>query len=225
VLPRSFPSPEGSTWSLLLPICSRGKSPQAPPKHSLNDGGKGFSANRFLELSLSSQHDRSAQADESACWSMLEEFCATLRATSSGAQLQQTEVIVGIDADDALYQNGAARVRIREMVPCRTKFVSIQPELYGKLCRIWNFLARHASNDYVVLLGDDVRLLDAGWQDRIAQAFSQISDRTGLPLGAACVAMNDLSFPGFPTFPVVHRWHIESFGSLLPKQVRGVAVL
>jgi hypothetical protein len=30
--------------------------------------------------------------------------------------------------------------------------------------------------------------------------------------------MKDLSFPGFPTFPVVHRWHIKHFGSILPKQ-------
>lgn len=35
---------------------------------------------------------------------------------------------------------------------------------------------------------------------------------------APVVAFNDLAFPGFPTFPVVHRWHIQSFGTLLPKQ-------
>jgi len=27
-----------------------------------------------------------------------------------------------------------------------------------------------------------------------------------------------MSFPGFPTFPVIHRWHVNRFGSLLPKQ-------
>lgn len=30
--------------------------------------------------------------------------------------------------------------------------------------------------------------------------------------------MKDLSFPGFPTFPVLHRWHMQAFGSLLPHQ-------
>jgi glycosyltransferase involved in cell wall biosynthesis len=79
-------------------------------------------------------------------------------------------------------------------------------------------LAQKARNDFVVLLGDDVRLLDRGWQERIVRRFHDIAEKEGLPFGAACVAMKDLSFPGFPTFPVLHRWHLQHFGSLLPKQ-------
>ena len=48
--------------------------------------------------------------------------------------------------------------------------------------------------------------------------FKEIAAATGLPLGAACVALYDESFPGFPTFPVVSRWHVQAFGSVLPGQ-------
>lgn len=60
--------------------------------------------------------------------------------------------------------------------------------------------------------------MDAGWQECVACKFQDISNTTGLPLGAACVAVKGMSFPGFPTFPVVHRWHMKHFGDLLPKQ-------
>jgi len=210
-----------STWSLLLPICSRGKSLQSLSKHSVNYNNgnqQKFNANRFLQLSMASQHESSTKMEDALCWTMLHNFAETLRATSSKAQLTCTEAIVGIDIDDPLYANDSARKRIQAMMPCGIKFVYIQPQLYGKLCRIWNFLAKHAIHDYIVLLGDDIRLLHEDWQAKIAETFHRIARRTGLPLGAACVAMHDLSFPGFPTFPVMHRWHMESFGTLLPKQ-------
>jgi len=211
-----------STWSLLLPVCSRGKSLQDLPRHSVNNGNSNsntnFNTNRFLELSMASQHTNSIKMDDELCWAMLQDFCESLQSTSSAAQLQCTEAIVGIDLDDPVYQTTLARKRIETMVPCRVKFVTIQPEQYGKVCRIWNVLAKHAANDYIVLLGDDIRLLDEGWQQRVVGQFDQVAQRTGLPLGAACVALNDLCFPGFPTFPVMHRWHMDTFGTLLPKQ-------
>ena len=74
----------------------------------------------------------------------------------------------------------------------------IVPEQYGKLCRIWNHLGKMAEHDFLVLLGDDVRLLDKDWEGRIVQCFYRIAKKNPhLPFGAACVAMNDLSFPGF----------------------------
>lgn len=148
---------------------------------------------------------------------MLQEFCDSLKKTFSLEQLVLTECIVGIDVDDPVFQNPAAKERIVTMIPCKTVFVQIQPELYGKVCKIWNCLAHKATNDYIVLLGDDVRLMDPGWQEHIVGRFQEIACSTGLPLGAACVALNDISFPGFPTFPVMHQRHVEQFGSLLPK--------
>jgi hypothetical protein len=37
-----------------------------------------------------------------------------------------------------------------------------------------------------------------------------------LPFGYGCVALNDSKNPGFPSFPVVHRRHVEAFGGFCP---------
>ena len=217
-----------STWSILLPICSRGKMPQGKHPHTvassttmnekLDEEESLFDRNRFLELSLASQHDVSKSMEEKFCWRLLEDFVETLQATSSPEQLSQTEIIIGIDKDDAVYSGESAKRRLQNMVPCTVKFVTIQPKLYGKVCKIWNQLAAKAENDFLVLLGDDILLLDQGWQEQANQKFAAIARSTGLPFGAACVALSDTTFPGFPTFPVLHRWHMKCFGSFLPNQ-------
>eukprot|EP00551_Chaetoceros_affinis_P012567 CAMPEP_0203682834 /NCGR_PEP_ID=MMETSP0090-20130426/47203_1 /ASSEMBLY_ACC=CAM_ASM_001088 /TAXON_ID=426623 /ORGANISM="Chaetoceros affinis, Strain CCMP159" /LENGTH=845 /DNA_ID=CAMNT_0050551951 /DNA_START=88 /DNA_END=2622 /DNA_ORIENTATION=+ len=210
-----------ASWSLLVPICSRPKVSQAPPPHDVSKSNKDlFNSNRFIDVAISSQHDPNNMDKDNIerCWAMLEDFAQSLLETSTREQLCQTECIVGIDVDDVLYTKDEAKERIQKLLPCKVIFVNIFPQQYGQVCRIWNALGRKASNDYIVLLGDDIKLLDKDWQQRIVWRFKELSESLGLPLGAACVAMNDLSFPGFPTFPVVHRWHIEHFGNILPKQ-------
>lgn len=210
-----------SSWSILLPICSRPQSKQKTPAHSVASDAqpkKQFNSNRFIDLALSSQHDDCDEVDEATCWRMLEEFGQSLKETMTAQQAEHTECIVGIDKDDSLYQGERSRERIRALLPCEARFVEIQPVLYGHVCKIWNFLAGKARNDFVVLLGDDITVHDPGWQDRVVQKFQDIAQEEGLPLGAAVVALNDISFPGFPTFPVIHRWHMQQFGSLMPKQ-------
>ena len=69
-----------------------------------------------------------------------------------------------------------------------------------------------------MLLGDDIVLDDKGWQAKVAARFHATAQEFNLPLGAAVVALNDVSFPGFPTFPVIHRWHMDHFGRVLPRQ-------
>lgn len=89
------------------------------------------------------------------------------------------------------------------------------------MCRIWNELADYAfAGDaaFMVLLGDDVTLQTPGWKAGIEATFQVLSKEKRLPYGAACVAFNDLNFPGFPTFPVIHRFHMEVFGTMLPHQ-------
>ena len=206
---------EDGTWSILLPICSRTVLLQSQSRHSTNKNASTFNTNRFSELTKSSQYTSDVIC-ETKCWELLHGFSESLKMTVTRSQLENFECIVGIDIDDPVYQN--SKDRLKELIPCKVVFVDIQPEMYGKLCRIWNQLAAKSSNDYIVLFGDDVRLRDAGWPDQIAARFHDISNRTGLPFGAAVVAFNDLAFPGFPTFPVVHRWHVKKFGSLLPKQ-------
>lgn len=204
----------GGTWSILLPICSRSILQQAQSRHSHSSKDEAaFNTNRFSDLTQSSQYNGSF--DES-CWDLLLGFCESLKNTVPPDQLRNFECIVGIDVDDQVYQ--PAKDRLKAIIPCKVVFVDIKPTMYGKLCRIWNHLASKASNDYIVLFGDDVRLLDHGWPQKIERCFRKIAMATDLPLGAACVALNDLSFPGFPTFPVIHRWHLNHFGSLLPKQ-------
>lgn len=207
-----------STWSILLPICSRKVSVQAAARHqhTTNHKPSELSSNRFSELAKSCEYGSVAAKDDEDCWDLLSGFCESLRSTIPASQLGYFECIVGIDVGDQVYQ--PAKERILALIPCKVVFMDIQPDMYGKLCRIWSHLASKSCNDYIVLFGDDVRLLDGGWPQLIVRRFHHIATKTGLPLGAGCVAMNDLSFPGFPTFPVVHRWHLKQFGSLLPRQ-------
>mmetsp|Transcript_12923 Transcript_12923/g.27249 ORF Transcript_12923/g.27249 Transcript_12923/m.27249 type:complete len:1014 (+) Transcript_12923:733-3774(+) len=210
-----------SSWSILLPICSRPRSKQKTTVHmtaSEADQKNRFNSNRFIDLALSSQHDDCQKIDSEACWQMLEEFGQSLKETMTVQQMENTECIVGIDKDDLIYQGDDARKRICALLPCKTLFFEIKPVMYGHVCKIWNFLASKASNDFIVLLGDDIKVYDQDWQGRVVQKFDEIADQEGMPFGAACVGLNDLSFPGFPTFPVVHRWHMNQFGSLLPRQ-------
>ncbi|KIP05821.1 glycosyltransferase family 2 protein [Phlebiopsis gigantea 11061_1 CR5-6] len=42
-------------------------------------------------------------------------------------------------------------------------------------------------------------------------------EETGVPLGLGCVAFTDTTFPGMPTFPVIHRTHMSIFdGQVVP---------
>ena len=71
--------------------------------------------------------------------------------------------------------------------------------------------------DLFCLLGDDVRLLTPGWKSEIERSFRSIASKWHLPLGLACVCVQDVSFPVFPTFPIMHKAHLEVFcGALFP---------
>ncbi|KAF8311705.1 glycosyltransferase family 2 protein [Clavulina sp. PMI_390] len=60
-------------------------------------------------------------------------------------------------------------------------------------------------------------LLDEGWMRNIHQAFLNLADERHLPHGIGCVAFTDCSFPGMPTFPVLHRTHMDIFqGEVIP---------
>ena len=90
----------------------------------------------------------------------------------------------------------------------------------GSICRIWSDLAAEAfasGADFTVLLGDDIVLETINWADAIADAFQRIAADTGFPFGFGCVAFADAAFPGFPTFPVLHRTHADVFsGRIFP---------
>ncbi|QRV75675.1 hypothetical protein RhiJN_03690 [Ceratobasidium sp. AG-Ba] len=92
----------------------------------------------------------------------------------------------------------------------------------GHVCALWRDAARRAFKDkchYYVLMGDDVELLDEGWMRIIHAKFGEISRRSGGPQGFGCVSFTDITFPGMPTFPVVHLTHLEIFdGQVVPEE-------
>ena len=75
----------------------------------------------------------------------------------------------------------------------------------GHVCTLWRICAQQAWEDgcdYMALFGDDVELLDEGWLGKTHNTFRNISKRSKALHGLACVAFTNISFPGFPTFPV-----------------------
>jgi hypothetical protein len=156
-------------------------------------------------------------------------FLASLRnmiATES-PHAWQFDVIFGVDAGDAVCDpavEGAldlqGLVRAELPLPCALSRVTARVPVRtfrhppGHVCRIWSDLAAEAfasGDDLVVLLGVDVVLESPGWADAVWDAFRRIADETGLPFGFGCVAFADGAFPGFPTFPVLHRTHADVF--------------
>lgn len=92
----------------------------------------------------------------------------------------------------------------------------------GAVCQYWNLLASHAFEQlrctYVVLLGDDVEMKSPRWMTAVDNEFKALAQRTQLPQGFGCVAIEDGSFPGFPSFPVVSHLHYTMLaGCVLPK--------
>ncbi|KAF8339113.1 uncharacterized protein EI90DRAFT_3040336 [Cantharellus anzutake] len=64
--------------------------------------------------------------------------------------------------------------------------------------------------DYFILLRDDAH-----------QCFLDLSATRGLPHGVGCVAFTDTTFPGMPTFPIIHRYHLDAFDSkrIMPSRI------
>ena len=89
------------------------------------------------------------------------------------------------------------------------------------ICQVWDQMAKKAwtlGASWVVLLGDDVRIHSNFHYREIYSSFLKISESLHCPFGFGCPWLNDLTFPGFPTFPVIGKVHYEIFGGLIPKQ-------
>ncbi|KAJ3857235.1 NAD-dependent epimerase/dehydratase [Lentinula lateritia] len=112
----------------------------------------------------------------------------------------RVQIYLAIDEDDEFLLKGgrdgfneAAKVLI-DAGFLRTKTLLCNHPR-GHVCKLWRDLAEAAWEDgcdYFVLMGDDV-----------FQRFSE--DQAGVPIGFRCVAITDITFPGMPTFPVIHR--------------------
>ncbi|CDO74187.1 Glycosyltransferase Family 2 protein [Trametes cinnabarina] len=85
----------------------------------------------------------------------------------------------------------------------------------GHVCALWRDCARRAYEDgcdYYILMGDDVVLEEPDWMSSMHQTFARLAATEHVPHGIGCVAFTDTSFPGMPTFPAVHRTHMDIFG-------------
>jgi len=170
------------------------------------------------------------------CLESLREFCSTLMKTTRRDRATTTstafriKILLGIDHDDhALLREGSGMneaERIMREAGVEDITTVLCYETPGRVCAIWRKLARTAwevssdtsGNAYFVLMGDDIKLQSEGWMSSIHDEFGRISQESALPLGFGCVAFEDQSFPGMPTFPVVHKLHLDIFaGEVVPE--------
>ncbi|KAG1790699.1 NAD-dependent epimerase/dehydratase [Suillus plorans] len=133
----------------------------------------------------------------------------------------QVKIYLGIDADDEflLRRAGNSEMLNIELLLSEEGITDVSTEICnvprGHVCAIWRQCAHRAwkeKADYFVLMGDDVVLLDEGWMRDIHEQFALIAQHEHVPQGMGCVAFTDVTFPGMPTFPVIHRTHMNAFG-------------
>ncbi|TFK56259.1 glycosyltransferase family 2 protein [Heliocybe sulcata] len=183
----------GHTFAILLPITSRGS---ASPGDCLDD---------------------------------LREFAASLQKTtwrdrhSLGGDRYNVRVYLAVDHDDNFLlgagtdNRAAATLRDEGMKNVQTVICNFPR---GHVCDLWRALARRAWEDkcdYYVLMGDDVVLMDEGWMRDTVAEFNHMAEREHVPYGFGCVAFTDVTFPGMPTFPIIHRSHLDMFdGEVVP---------
>lgn len=146
-------------------------------------------------------------------------------------------VTVGVDkADTALTREVVAAPFARLHLPVRV--VVFPPALCGRLCAMWNALAAAATAakppdggvyaagpppTHLLLLGDDVTVTApaTAWGTALVADYDALV-AAGAPAATGVVAAVDATFPGFPTFPVVHASHLAAFrGRLLPAEWEG----
>ncbi|CAN8065363.1 unnamed protein product [Agarophyton chilense] len=133
-------------------------------------------------------------------------------------------LVIALDVDDF---NSLATEKLIQSVSSRQRVLSVTklPNLNRSkmepipLCQIWNSMAEVAWSkgaDWTIFLGDDIRLECPFHYRAIYRAFMDISIRFEYPFGFGCPWLNDVSFPGFPTFPVISKVHRQIFGGLIP---------
>eukprot|EP00659_Diplonema_papillatum_P011134 gene11134-17115_t len=143
-------------------------------------------------------------------------------------------VVFGLDTDDPLLDTPSGEQALRRAsggvvrsadARC-TRFVK-QPRPHGtpfRMCDMWTVMAatavRELAASFFVLIGDDVELVGCpspGWTELVLQKFTEIAARHKLASPTfGCVALNDVSSPAFPTFPVIGKTHLDIFGRVAP---------
>ena len=138
-----------------------------------------------------------------------------------GATQFHVRIYLAIDHDDALLAPDSREARD---IFVAEGFSDVDVQSYafpkGHVCKLWRASARLAWEngcDYYVLMGDDVELLDEGWMRDTVSEFQCIAAREEVPPNFGCVVFTDTSFPGMPTFTILHRTHLDIFdGEVVP---------
>ena len=191
---------------------------------------------RVMDLASDSIHfaillpvtSRGSHSQET-CLKNLTEFAHSLVATTyrdthvGGATSFRFTIYLSIDHDDhfLLGSERRAEAALRNSGDFDIVTIVARHEK-GHVCAHWRDCARRAFKDgcdYFTLLGDDVTMKDEGWMRRVHEEFRRLRDENGVPSGFGCVAFTDTTFPGMPTFPVVHKTHMEIFGGLVIPEV------
>jgi glycosyltransferase involved in cell wall biosynthesis/LPS sulfotransferase NodH len=180
----------------------------------LNDEGKNYRWALLIPVS-------GARTNGLECRRLLQQLSSSLMETTSASDRKNLYCVFGIDEGDKFYDSSDSCEMITEIFSEFPVIIHILTDQHGKLCKIWNELGRQAilqGCDFMVLLGDDVILLNNGWKTGIEKEFRALSLETNLPFGIGCIAFRDVCYPGFPTFPVIHRSHVELFSRILPHE-------
>ena len=156
-----------------------------------------------------------------ACLEQLQIFRESLFATTSpNEDAAFITIVIGVDCGDPVYDSQTTSQLLKDLfAPYSLHVMKFSMGYSGRICWIWERMAQYAvkdcKSDFFVLLGDDVEMRSPKWKSEIEANFMTISKKRSLPFGVACVAFQDLAFPVFPTFPVLHRRHLEIFGGRL----------
>jgi len=148
-------------------------------------------------------------------------------------QLCRYLLVLGIDADERHSESASMLIQhLNEHIESSPQMHSLHlvtnppRQLHREpfaLCRVWDQMAAEAwthGADWVVLLGDDVEITCPFHHRAFYRSFLDISNRINVPFGFGCPFWNDITFPGFPTFPCVGKIHYEIFGGLIPEHRR-----
>jgi len=170
------------------------------------------------------------RSNPSDCLDNLHQFARSLIRTTwrdvheRGATRYRFTVYLAIDRDDSFLNpndpesDQAAKVLREEHVYDLVTIICDHPR--GHICKIWRDCAKKTFEGgchYFVLMGDDVVLKDEGWMRDTQAIFVQLATTAQTPFGFGCVAFTDLTFPGMPTFPIIHRTHMIIYeGDVLP---------
>ena len=132
-------------------------------------------------------------------------------------------IYLGIDYRDILLDTDEkpAEKYLKSLGCARVQTVMFEPVEPAAICGMWIELAQQAykSNcDYYVLLGDDVNIDCENWFDEVEKEFKSIRPQLpSVPHGFGCVALLDAGAPGFPSFPIIGRVHMDIFkGEVIP---------